>query len=156
MAMGHGGILVIAALALLLFHVPLPAALPPGAERMVGLILIVAGGSLALAIWHGTEQGLQPSSFRTKAPFLIGMVHGTAGSAAIFALLPMGFLSPLQGVVYVLAFSCGVLVGMMGFGHSFDRLSNVVARRGQFVEKALRSGVAALAIGMGCYWLVNA
>ncbi len=155
-AMGHGGILVIAALLLLLFHIPLPATLPPGAERMVGLILIVAGGSLAFALWRGTEKGRQPSAFRTKAPFLIGMVHGTAGSAAIFALLPMGFLSPIQGVVYVLVFSCGVLVGMMGFGHGFDRLSNWVARRGQFVDRAVRSGVAALAICMGCYWLVSA
>jgi sulfite exporter TauE/SafE len=84
------------------------------------------------------------------------MVHGTAGSAAVFALLPIGLLSPVQGLVYVLIFSLGVLIGMMGFGHGFDRLAALVAQRGQALDKPLRGGVAALAIGMGGYWLLGA
>jgi len=155
-ALGHGGILVIAAIALLLFRMPLPEALPPGAERLVGVILIAAGGSLALALWHGTALEGQPSGLRRKAPFLIGMVHGTAGSAAALALLPVGLLSPVQGVVYVLVFSGGVLLGMMGFGHGFDRMSKVVAQRGQSIERALRGCIATLAICMGSYWLWSA
>ena len=150
-AIGHGGILVIAALSLLLFQVPVPATLPPGAERMVGVILIAAGGSLALALVRAGAQERKPSHLRNKAPFLIGMVHGTAGSAAVLALLPIGLLSPMQGVVYVLVFSLGVLVGMMGFGHGLDRLQNVVARRAGVLDKPLRGGIAALAIAMGCY-----
>lgn len=155
-ALGHGGILVLAALALLLFQVPMPSALPPGAERLVGVILIAAGGSLALALRRGTAGGRQPSGLRSKAPFLIGMVHGTAGSAAALALLPVGLLSPVQGVIYVLVFSGGVLVGMMGFGHGFDRMNTLIARRGQAIEQALRGCIAALAIGMGSYWLWSA
>jgi hypothetical protein len=153
---GHGGILVIAALALLVFEAPIPDALPNGAERIVGIILVAAGGSLALALWRSTAQQKAALTLRTKAPFLIGMVHGTAGSAAVFALLPIGLLSPMLGVVYVLVFSFGVLVGMMGFGHGFDRLQGAAARGGQSFDKALRGGVAALAIGMGSYWLVGA
>lgn len=155
-ALGHGGILVMAALGLLLFRMPMPDALPPGAERLVGVILIAAGGSLVLALWHGASGPRELSLLRRKAPFLIGMVHGTAGSAAALALLPVGLLSPVQGVVYVLVFSGGVLLGMMGFGHGFDRLGKLVAQRGQSIERALRGGIAALAIGMGGYWLWSA
>ena len=155
-AMGHGGILLLAALALLLFQVPLPQSLPPGAERMVGIILIAAGGSLALALWRGTDHHRVPSLLRTRAPFLIGMVHGTAGSATVLALLPIGLLTPAQGVVYILVFSGGVLLGMMGFGHGFDRLRQAIARRGEALEKTLRGAIAALAIAMGSYWLWSA
>ncbi|WP_295495238.1 hypothetical protein [Sphingorhabdus sp. EL138] len=151
---GHGGILVIAALALLLFKTPLPETLPTGAERIVGVILIAAGGSLALALWrNNSPKTLLPG---TRAPFLIGMVHGTAGSAAVFALLPIGLLSPVHGVFYVLVFSFGVLVGMIGFGHAFDRLQALIAQRGQTFVKPIRACVATLAIGMGGYWLVGA
>ncbi|WP_397589025.1 hypothetical protein [Sphingorhabdus sp.] len=151
---GHGGILVIAALALLVFEAPMPETLPKGAERIVGVILIAAGGSLALALWRGSTP--EPSATRTRAPFLIGMVHGTAGSAAVFALLPIGMLSPIQGVFYILVFSFGVLVGMMGFGHGFDRIQTLISKRGQAFVRPLRGGVAVLAIGMGSYWLVGA
>lgn len=153
---GHGGVLVIAALALLLFDAPLPDTLPQGAERLVGVIMIAAGGSLALALCRNMGARRSPSGLRTKAPFVIGMVHGMAGSAAVFALLPIGLLSPVQGLVYVLIFSLGVLIGMMGFGHGFDRLAVLVAQRGQALDKPLRGGIAALAIGMGGYWLLGA
>lgn len=153
---GHGGILMIAALALLLFEVPMPETLPKGAERFVGVIMIAAGGSLALALWRSGTKDQPLYNLRSKAPFLIGMVHGTAGSAAVFALLPIGLLSPMLGVIYVLVFSSGVLIGMMGFGHGFDRLQALVTRQAIALDRPLRGGVAALAIGMGSYWLVGA
>jgi len=152
---GHGGILMIAALALLLLEAPMPEALPQGAERFVGVILIAAGGSLVLALWRGRADDPPAPGLRSKAPLLIGMVHGTAGSAAVFALLPVGLLSPVQGVIYVLVFSLGVLVGMIGFGHGFDRAQAFVSRQAQALDKPLRGGVAVLAIGMGSYWLVG-
>jgi len=153
---GHGGILVIAALALLLFDFPLPRALPEGAERLVGVIMIAAGGSLALALLRSRHQERQPTSLREKAPFLIGMVHGTAGSAAVFALLPMTLLSPLMGVLYVLVFSFGVLVGMMGFGFGFDRLTNAVGQYARALDRPLRGVISVMAIIFGSYWLMGA
>jgi hypothetical protein len=153
---GHGGILVIAALALLLFDFPLPRALPEGAERLVGVIMIAAGGSLALALLRSRHQERQPTSLREKAPFLIGMVHGTAGSAAVFALLPMTLLSPLMGVLYVLVFSFGVLVGMIGFGFGFDRLTNAVGQYARALDRPLRGVISVMAIIFGSYWLMGA
>lgn len=153
---GHGGILVLAALALVLFDLPMPDALPQGAERLVGVIMIAAGGSLALALWRGRDEAQQRPRLREKAPFLIGMVHGMAGSAAVFALLPMTMLSPLMGVIYVLVFSAGVLAGMMGFGFGFDRLIRAVGQYALVLDRPLRGAVAVMVTGFGGYWLVSA
>lgn len=153
---GHGGILIVAALLLLLFEVPIPETLPQGAEKLIGIIMIAAGGSLALALWHSRDDVRKPSSLREKAPFLIGMVHGTAGSAAVFALLPMALLSPVMGVVYVLVFSLGVLFGMMGFGFGFDRLTHMLGHYAKALDRPLRGFVAVLVMGFGGYWLVGA
>ncbi len=153
---GHGGILVIAALFLLLFHFHVPETLPKGAERLVGVIMIAAGGSLAHALWRNRKSGSATSHIREKAPFLIGMVHGTAGSAAIFALLPIGLLSPVAGIVYVLVFSLGVLIGMMGFGYGFDRAAQIISERAQSFDRPLRGSLAVLAISVGSYWLMGA
>jgi len=153
---GHGGILVIAALALLLLEFPMPEALPQSAEKLVGVIMIAAGGSLALVLWRGRDGAQKSSSLREKAPFLIGMVHGTAGSAAVFALLPMALLSPFMGVVYVLIFSSGVLVGMMGFGFGFDRLTHALGQYAKALDRPVRGLVAVVVMGFGGYWLVGA
>lgn len=152
---GHGGILVLAALALLLFEFPMPEALPQSAEKLVGIIMIAAGGSLALALWRSRDEELKPSGLREKAPFFIGMVHGTAGSAAVFALLPMALLSPFMGVIYVLVFSFGVLVGMMGFGFGFDRLTHILGHYAKALDRPMRGVVAAVVMGFGGYWLVG-
>ena len=153
---GHGGILVIAALAMLLLDLPMPAMLPQGAERLVGVIMLAAGGSLAVALLLDSNSERQPSILRTKTPLLIGMVHGTAGSAAVFALLPMTLLAPALGVLYVLVFSLGVLAGMMGFGMGFDRLTSALGRHAKALDRPLRGAVAAGAMLFGGYWLVSA
>lgn len=153
---GHGGILVIAALALLLFEFPMPETIPKGAELLVGIIMVAAGGSLALALWRSPEETHRPSTIRAKAPLLIGTVHGLAGSAAVFALLPMTLLSPVMGVFYVLVFSFGVLVGMISFGFGFDRLTNALGRHAKALDKPLRAILAAVVVAFGCYWLVSA
>jgi sulfite exporter TauE/SafE len=118
--------------------------------------MIAAGGSLALALWRTRNEERRPSTLRAKLPFLVGMVHGTAGSAAVFALLPMSLLSPMMGVIYVLVFSFGVLAGMMGFGFGFDRLTNAVGHYAHSLDKPLRSFVAVTAMAFGGYWLVSA
>lgn len=153
---GHGGILVLAALALLLFELPLPEALPQGAEQLVGVIMIAAGGSLALALWHGRDADRHMVTLRAKAPLLIGMVHGMAGSAAVFALLPMTLLSPWTGVLYVLVFSLGVLAGMMGFGLGLDRVTRAVGQYALVLDRPLRGAIAVAVTGFGGYWLVSA
>ena len=53
-------------------------------------------------------------------------------------------------------FTRGAHIGMMGFGHGLDRVQRLIAHQAEAWERPLRGGVAALAIGMGSYWLVGA
>ena len=55
---------------------------------------------------HSHSQGL---GLRTLA---VGMLHGLAGSAALVALAAASLSSPMEGLVYVLLFGVGSLVGM--------------------------------------------
>ena len=45
--------------------------------------------------------------------FLVGLVHGLAGSAAIALLVTAAIPSPLWALIYMTTFCCGVMMGMM-------------------------------------------
>ncbi len=154
-ALGHGTILLLAAAVFLLVRIPLPAGLPIGAERLAGVILIVTGGVVLHALGHDGEHAPTGPGLRQRAPFFVGMVHGLAGSAAIFALLPLSLISPLIGLSFVALFSVGVLCGMLGFGIGFTRLQCFNVARGDDFARWSRGGIGVLAVAMGGYWLVG-
>jgi hypothetical protein len=155
-ALGHGGLLLLIAAATMLFHWSLPPALPYWAERLVGVVLIVAGASMLWALFRGHSLAgyhHHGADMRRRTPFLVGMIHGTAGSAAMLALIPMTLYRPEMGFAYVLLFSLGVLVGMMGFGLLLGQaqvwLGTVMPR----MLQGFRSLIGFGAIAMGLFWL---
>lgn len=159
-SLGHGGLLLLIAAMTLLFHWALPPQLPGWAERLVGVILIGAGLAMLWALRfqhrlageHSHSHAPRVLSFR-RAPFAIGMVHGTAGSAAMLAIIPMTFYQPAMGLVYVLVFSLGVLVGMMSFGLLLNRLQGWLIKTLPNLQNAMRAAIGMGAIGMGIFWL---
>jgi len=46
-------------------------------------------------------------------PLLVGMVHGAAGTGALMLLVFSTIRSPLQGLVYIVIFGVGSIVGML-------------------------------------------
>jgi len=155
-AMGHGGLLVTVATAVLLLGWSFPDALSHGAERAVGAVLIVTGIS---ALWFLRRQRGQAvvttpvAGLRQKAPFAVGMIHGLAGSASMLALVPITLYSPVVGLAYAVIFSAGVLAGMLGFGLVLDRLRSRLVSGWPALHHATRFVFAIGAIGMGTYWL---
>lgn len=155
-ALGHGGLLLLIAMSTLLFHWALPPTLPMWAERLVGVILIAAGGSMLLALLRGHalarshSHGSRPI---LRAPLMVGMVHGLAGSATMLAVVPVTLATPQLGLAYVVVFSLGVMAGMTGFGLMFGRLHHWLAHVMPGFVDGLRGCVALVAIGMGVVWL---
>ncbi len=174
-ALGHGGMLLLIASMTLLFHWALPPNLPDLAERVIGVILIAAGLAMIWALLRqhrlaGCHEHSRAPAAHTqtptqthasahagptirRAPFAIGMVHGIAGSAAMLALIPMTFYRPTLGLVYVVVFSLGVLVGMMSFGLALGRVQHWLARTLPHLQQAMRGLLGMGAIGMGLFWL---
>jgi len=149
-ALGHGGLLIGVASAVMLLGWTLPAALPAGAERSVGAILIVAGLS---AVWLRHPPHTHRAGLRERAPFAVGLIHGLAGSAAMLALLPATLYGPLAGLAYAAIFSGGVLVGMMGFGLVLAGFQQRIGREAPKVHRFGQVATGLGAIGMGVHWL---
>ncbi|MBV9841191.1 MAG: hypothetical protein JOY99_06615 [Sphingomonadaceae bacterium] len=156
-ALGHGGLLIAIACAGLLLGWSLPVRLPASAERLVGVVLIFAGASgIVSTLRRDGASGGVSAGIRSRMPFLIGMIHGTASSAAMMALIPLALLGPVLGIAFVTIFSFGVLSAMMAFGFALERGQQwLTARRPQLL-RAVHMSVGIGAIGMGVFWLQTA
>ena len=181
-AVGHGLTLLLIGGAVLLLGMAIPERLSAAAETLVGVVLIVIG-LWALwdlrrarahlhfhdhdnlpphAHWHGhnqytTQHDADEHRHQHSAVF-VGVLHGTAGSAPLLALIPLASLghSPWLGMAYLALFSLGVLLAMFLFGgllgSSFDWLS----RRGNSALRLTRTIVAASSMIFGVYLLQSA
>ena len=161
-ALGHGALLVAVVAAALLLGWALPTVIASGAERLVGGVLIITGVVVLRDLPTASRIGLSGTdngpvlAFRLKAPFAIGVVPGTAGSAALLALLPASPLSPAIGMTYALVFALGTLLGMMSFGLMFERIQAIAdARRPELLEP-MQALLGVMAIGLGALWLWRA
>lgn len=115
-SMGHGAALIVVALFVFLLGTAIPERLSAYAEKSVGFVLILIGG---LALYRIVRERLQeqPRQPASLAAPVVGLLHGTAGSAPLLALIPLAQLSqPVVGVLYVVFFSLGVLFAMSAFG----------------------------------------
>lgn len=115
-SIGHGGILFIIACLVFLFGVAIPTKLSAFAEACVAFMLIAIG---LVGFWKIHQQWSQGKSSQRNlnSATFVGMIHGTAGSAPLLALLPLTKIhEPIVGVVYVLLFSVGVCFAMLGLG----------------------------------------
>lgn len=102
--------------AIVLFGFVIPPRLGLGVEFCVALMLIVLGVLNVRAAWpahlhlHHSRSLLGLGRLR---PLAVGLVHGLAGSAAIALLVLSAIPDPLSGLLYLLLFGAGTLVGMM-------------------------------------------
>lgn len=175
-ALGHGGILMLVAIAALYFRWQLPEFIPYSAEKIVGVILIVAGLSL---FWTLHRQRVQLKVHRhgdvvhahlatvdtatggkavahDHTPVLVGIVHGLAGSAPALALIPATLYQPWLAAGYVLIFSLGVLTGMVGFGLLLGRGQRFLLQRSPALFDGSRLLLGLCATGLGVFWLAAA
>jgi high-affinity nickel permease len=111
-----------------------------------------------LNIWrtqvqHSHESPLRSSSsirsIRLLRPFIVGVIHGLAGSAAVALLI----LSTIQNVrwalAYLLVFVCGTIMGMMLITSAIAlpfTFTNPSIRMNRFLR--LSSGVLSLGFGL--------
>jgi hypothetical protein len=77
-------------------------------EFAVALMLMTLGILNLLNARH--PEPAAPSPIR---PFIIGMVHGTAGSAAIALLILAAIDRPVTGMLYLVLFGAGTIAGMI-------------------------------------------
>jgi ABC-type nickel/cobalt efflux system permease component RcnA len=86
-------------------------------------------------------------------PFLVGVVHGFAGSAALMLLVASTIPSPLLGFAYVGAFGIGSIGGMIAMSALVGLPATLTARRYNRANVALRTAAGAFSV---CFGLVVA
>jgi high-affinity nickel permease len=182
--LGHTAALLAAGVAVIALHAKI---IPPGLELMLELgvaaMLVGLGLNVLWKLWrggtthvHAHEHGGRPHlhlhlhdtgsrpvdghhhAVRAgRRPFLVGVVHGFAGSAALMLAVLATIPSPALAVAYILVFGFGSVVGMALMSTVIGLPLALAARRFARAEQTVRviSGVTSVTIGLFVAWKVG-
>jgi ABC-type nickel/cobalt efflux system permease component RcnA len=179
---GHTASLFGVAVAVILLRLTSSPGVALTLELAVGLMLILLGTDLLRRLirgevvvhshphGHGTSEHAHwhvhsdlpapvPGSHHTagKRPFLVGLVHGLAGSAALMLFVLTTIPSPWMGLLYVLIFGAGTIGGMLVMstliGLPFALASRALPRFVGAIQYA--AGVGSVAFGIFYAWRIG-
>ncbi len=80
---------------------------------------------------------------------MVGMMHGMAGSAAVILLALGTVTSPLQGLLYILMFGIGSMVGMALLSAIISIPLRLSAKRLTWMHSSFQVLIGVLTIGLG-------
>jgi len=150
--LGHTLTLFMVASGITVFNWVIPPRLGLGMEFCVALALVVLGlanldprGHDRAAKWRGIGS--------SRRAFLVGLVHGLAGSAAVALLVVSTVREPLWACAYLLVFGVGTLLGMTLITAGFALPVAMAAHRWHSGDRAIRLATGGLSVALGV-WLV--
>jgi high-affinity nickel permease len=97
---------------------------------------------------HQNSAHLHPHGFRWRS-LLVGLMHGMAGSAALLVLAVSQVANPAIGMLYVLLFGIGSMLGMGALSAVIAVPLAVSARWLTWANRGLQGAVGAITIGIG-------
>ncbi|WP_188149424.1 urease accessory protein UreH [Teredinibacter waterburyi] len=156
-SLGHATALLVISLAVFVAGTAIPQQLSIVAEHSVAYMLIFIGLTALLRLSNiGKQKKETFTDKRTNkqgfsAP-LVGLIHGTAGSAPLLALIPISQLAqPQVGLVYVLFFSAGVMLSMSAMGGALAWSLRSLHRFDAIYWRALQVLMAGFSLFLGVY-----
>jgi hypothetical protein len=155
---GHAAMLVVVGGALALLRTRLPDLASDGLELVVAVVLIGLGvrglGQAVHARAHAREQehahahGADGDSL-TRLPFLVGLVHGLAGSGALAALVISQLATPAFAIGFITIYAVGAAAGMATLAGVLGWPLARLARAPRFVPVLVGlSAAASLLVGV--------
>ena len=170
--LGHTTSLLLASIGVIALHAQIPASLARGLEFCVALMLVGLGANLLRTLRRGGHIHLHPHTHDGHAhvhphlhepgsedshqhsgvgsrPFLVGLVHGLAGSAGLMLVVLATIPSPALALAYVAVFGVGSIGGMMAMSSLLGVPLALAAERFTRVERVLKTGAALASIGIG-------
>ena len=84
-------------------------------------------------------------------PFLVGMVHGMAGSAALMILVLATIPSAIVGLIYIAVFGVGSVGGMLIMSSLISLPFVVTRKRFNVVSEGLQVAVGLFSLGFGLF-----
>lgn len=178
--LGHTASLCVVGAAIVLLRLRIPESAAPWFELPVAVMLIVLGGNLLRTLGRGGRLHAHPHDHagrvhahlhvhaagdathehlpgRGGRSFLIGVVHGLAGSAALMLAVLATIPSPALALVYVATFGLGSVVGMMLMSTLLGVPMALAAGRHSRAEWLIRAcaGVASVTLGITIAWEIG-
>lgn len=176
---GHTIALLFVGLIVLMFKIKIPEKFAVSFELIVGVMLIILGVNLLLTInknkihihkhKHDYEEHVHFHSHEIikhhhhkhiplKQSLIIGLIHGLAGSAFLTLLILTNIPSTLLGLIYILLFGIGSVIGMMLIASVISLPFKLVPSNFQKTQKILRTvtGLFGTIIGLiVIIWTMN-
>jgi hypothetical protein len=171
--------LLAAGIAVIAFKLTISPQVEKGLEMVVAVVLIFLGGQVlfrAVRTWSlhrhahshaghshshlhlhrgGEDSHTHLHLLRLGGrPFLVGVLHGMAGSAALMLLVLTTIPSPLAGFLYILVFGVGSTGGMVLLSGLIGIPFVVAAGRSQAAHVTVQAlaGAASLILGLALAW----
>ena len=174
---GHAAALVVAGLVVLFLRVEIGEHTAMALEFGVALMLIGLGANVLWKVarggrvhahvhMHGGVEHAhphvhEPAHERSVAehhgfgflarPFVVGMVHGMAGSAALMLLVLSTVESPVVGLAYIGVFGIGSIAGMTIMSALVSLPVRLTAKRFAHAERAMQCLAGLFGLSFGLY-----
>jgi ABC-type nickel/cobalt efflux system permease component RcnA len=184
--LGHTASLLIVGLLVILFHVQIPDRVAMGMEFAVAIMLVILGANLLRKLRNGAtlhlhahahqqHQHIHPHLHeemvahehshgaaghhvvkRSRKPFLIGMVHGMAGSAALMLVVLAAISSRMVALLYIAIFGFGSVGGMFLMSALISVPFAITAKH-DGINKIIQTtaGVVSVAFGLFLAWQIG-
>jgi len=180
--LGHTATLFFVGLLVIGLRLTIPPRVALGLEFLVALMLISLGLSILWRSFRTERVHLHAHAHNPQAhthfhlhesmeeshahfhlfasmrrPFLVGMVHGLAGSAALMLLVLTTIPAPLAGLAYILIFGIGSVGGMLVLSSMLGLSFILAARRFALLNRWMRvvAGAASVAFGLFLGWEIG-
>jgi high-affinity nickel-transport protein len=106
---------------------------------------------IVLGLLNLLEIRPRTASVNTTRPFLVGLVHGLAGSAAAVLIIVPLIPDPRWAALYLVVFGFGTVVGMTLITLSIAAPSFLLASRMSGMQRTLRLASGAISLVFGLY-----
>ena len=125
----------------------------------IGLSLELAVAVMLILLGTLNVLGVQPTRavMNTVRPFVVGVVHGLAGSAAITLLILPLIDDARWAVLYLVVFGVGTIVGMAVVTLAIAAPAALVSKRVSGLQRSIRlaSGAVSLCFGLYLSWRIG-
>ena len=172
-ALGHAVMVLLLGSLILVLHLKFDPVFERYAELAVGISLVVLGCWRLLLLWqerrhahrhvhrtteHTHEHSHAPGREHEHrfAPTLVGMVHGAAGTAEVFVLIPMTMIGTVwMAYLYIALFSAGCALTMSGYGYAAGRFYRRANETGQRLYRTLVIFTSLSGLALGVVWIAR-
>ena len=125
-------------------------------ERLVGLALIAIGIWGVRAALIRATQPVHTSRAHEHAALAVGTLHGLAGSAHLFGMLPaLALPTDLAAGTYLLLFGAGSIAAMAAFASLIGWVAGRPAVSGRRTQSLLLGFSSLIAVAIGGLWLIG-